>query len=68
MDASNLDTIMKVAAFEDVRSLNKIHGHLPATELKAGISVPGGALTLDRWPSVCPFTTRPQRAILLHTS
>ena len=33
---TNLDTLMRVAAFEHVRRLNEIHDHLTAAELKPG--------------------------------
>lgn len=36
MHTPNLDTLMRLAAFERVRDLNEIHDHLTAAELKPG--------------------------------
>jgi hypothetical protein len=49
MDTPSLDTLMRVAAFERVRSLNEIHDHLTATELK-----PGFLFREERIPLVNP--------------
>jgi putative restriction endonuclease len=49
MDKRNLDTPMRVAAFEHVRRLNEIHDHLTATELK-----PGFIFREERIPLVNP--------------
>src|SRR5438128_1836501 len=36
MVAENIDTLMRLAAFEHVRMLGEVHDHLTATELKPG--------------------------------
>src|ERR1700676_4425959 len=46
MDTPNLDTLMRVAAFEHVRRLNEIHDHLTATELKPGFLFRGERIPL----------------------
>jgi putative restriction endonuclease len=42
----NLDTLMRVAAFDHVRRLNEIHDHLTATELKPGFIFRGERIPL----------------------
>src|ERR1700732_4021955 len=49
MESPNLDTLMRLAAFERVRGLNEIHDHLTATELKPGFLFRG-----ERFPLVNP--------------
>ncbi|MCC8939267.1 HNH endonuclease [Bradyrhizobium sp. Arg68] len=46
MDTLNLDTLMRVTAFERVRALNEIHDHLTATELKPGFLFRGERIPL----------------------
>src|ERR1700682_5583155 len=46
MDTPNLDTLMRVAAFEHVRRLNEIHDHLTATELTPGFVFGGERIPL----------------------
>ena len=46
MDESDRDMLMRVAAFEHVRRLGKIHDHLTATELKPGFVFNGGRVSL----------------------
>src|SRR5258708_6359724 len=46
MDTSNIDTLMRVAAFERVRELNEIHDHLTATELQPGFLFRGERIPL----------------------
>src|SRR5258706_8781288 len=46
MDASNIDTLMRVAAFEGVGGRNEIHDHLTATELQPGFLFRGERIPL----------------------
>jgi putative restriction endonuclease len=46
MDTPNLDTLMRVAAFERVRGLNEIHDHLTGTELEPGFLFRGERIPL----------------------
>ena len=42
MSDNDRDTLMRLAAFEQVRRLGEVHGHLTANELK-----PGGKIWYD---------------------
>jgi putative restriction endonuclease len=46
METPNLDTRMRVAAFEHVRRLNETHDHLTTTELKPGFLFSGERIPL----------------------
>ncbi|WP_205668493.1 hypothetical protein [Bradyrhizobium diazoefficiens] len=46
MDTSNLDTPMRMAAFDRVRGLNEVHDHLTATELQPGFLFRGERIPL----------------------
>ncbi len=55
MTAQSLDTLLRLAAFERVRSLSEIHDHLTANELKPGFIYAGQRIPL----------INPQRVIAL---
>jgi putative restriction endonuclease len=46
MDPANIDTLMRMAAFERVRGLNEIRDHLTATELQPGFLFRGERIPL----------------------
>lgn len=46
MESDDLDTQMRIAAFEHVRRLNEIHVHLTVTELKPGFEFKGERIPL----------------------
>jgi putative restriction endonuclease len=46
MGSDDLDTLMRIAAFERVRRLSEIHVHLTATELKPGFEFEGERIPL----------------------
>ncbi len=46
MGSDDLDTLMRIAAFEHVRRLSEIHAHLTATELKPGFEFKGERIPL----------------------
>src|SRR5690348_9524379 len=46
MTADDRDTLMRMAAFDHVRSLSEVHGHLTANELKPGFVFEGERLPL----------------------
>ena len=46
MTDDNLDTPMRMAAFEHARRLGEVHDHLTATELKPGFAFQGERIPL----------------------
>ncbi len=46
MTAQSLDTLLRLAAFDRVRSLSEIHDHLTASELKPGFIYAGERIPL----------------------
>lgn len=46
MNAGNLDTLMRMVAFEHVRRLGEVHDHLTAAELKPGFVFQGERIPL----------------------
>ncbi len=46
MSSENADTLMRMAAFEHVRGLSEVYGHLTTTELKPGFVFDGERIPL----------------------
>lgn len=54
MDTPDLDTLLRLAAFERVRGLNETHDYLTAEELKPGILSRGASASTRPYSLSCP--------------